>query len=533
MQGRELKTLKLPQLVEARRNQELDMSQVSPSSTGHTHHSSRSSTLSDGPSPTTPTFSMRGHSRLPSSTSSLASSPALRESLDGYGTGHRPLTDVKEEPHDKEEDQQMINGFEDPLHREEEAPPKTPEPQWALTSLEYSYAGDFPVDSLDSDFSASPRAKRRRDEDSPVSPIDGIKSRMPSLSRSLSMKWRSRKGSPTIAMPDRSQEQSLSRANSTRAPSLAGSALEEPKGVQLPPTPARTAFEDSFEDLYDNTIDTRKANSSREDVVDHEAKPTTPLLPPILTQFPDHIREVPYQSPLQSPTVAEPEATSVLNTPLPTPRIAGLPSPPLSSKPSISSFQHQRGPGHISPSSEIPPMLITDPNDRWANELGHANFTINPVPYTPEEFNPATYKQLNADWNVARFNYLQHRMGISEHYGDTSKIYRLTEEKWTEIDAKWKTNVDLCRSHVEEIARQDARLSDPVTKIPSLDGPKSQGKFPTIGDEGIVGPMEQLPSMAQPLRKKRKMGFTRWRDWMQGVWPAGAGVLGRRSPSGP
>ena len=356
---------------------------------------------------------------------------------------------------------------------------------------------------------------------------------MPSLSRSLSMKWRSRKGSPTIAMPDRSQEQSLSRANSTRAPSLAGSALEEPKGVQLPPTPARTAFEDSFEDLYDNTIDTRKANSSREDVVDHEAKPTTPLLPPILTQFPDHIREVPYQSPLQSPTVAEPEATSVLNTPLPTPRIAGLPSPPLSSKPSISSFQHQRGPGHISPSSDIPPMLITDPNDRWANELGHANFTINPVPHTPEEFNPATYKQLNADWNVARFNYLQHRMGISEHYGDTSKIYRLTEEKWTEIDAKWKTNVGLCRSHVEEIARQDARRSDPVSKIPSLDGPKSQGKFPTIGDEGIVGPMEQLPSMAQPLRKKRKMGFTRWRDWMQGVWPAGAGVLGRRSPSGP
>ena len=522
------------------------MSQVSPSSTGHTQHSSRSSTLSDGPSPTTPTFSMRGHSRLPSSTSSLASSPALRESLDGYGTGHRPLTDVKEEPHDKEEDQQMINGFEDPRHREgkqkrvylaakywpnpmaEEAPPKTPEPQWALTSLEYSYAGDFPVDSLDSDFSASPRAKRRRDEDSPASPMDGIKSRMPSLSRSLSMKWRSRKGSPTIAMPDRSQEQSLSRANSTRAPSLAGSALEDAKGVQLPPTPARTAFEDSLEDLYDNTIDTRKANSSREDIVDHEAKPTTPLLPPILTQFPDHIREVPYQSPLQSPTVAEPEATSVLHTPLPTPRIAGLPSPPLSSKPSIASFQHQRGPGPISPSSEIPPMLITDPNDRWANELGHANFTINPVPYMSEESTHATYKQLSGDWNIARFNYLQHLMGIREHYGDTSKIYRLTEEKWTEIDTKWKTNVDLCRAGF-----QDERSGDPDAKIPSLDGPKSQGKFPTIGDEGIVGPMEQLPSMAQPLRKKRKMGFTRWRDWMQGVWPAGAGVLGRRSSSGP
>ena len=173
-------------------------------------------------------------------------------------------------------------------------------------------------------------------------------------------------------------------------------------------------------------------------------------------------------------------------------------------------------------------MLIADPNDRWANKLGHANFTINPVPYMPEEFTPATYKQLSGDWDVARFNYMQHRMGICEHYGKTSKIYHLTEDKWTEIDGMWKTNVDLCRSHV-----QDELRGDSVNMMPSLDGPKSQGKFPTIGDEGIVGPMEQLPSMAQPLRKKRKMGFTRWRDWMQGVWPAGAGVLGRRSSSGP
>ena len=173
-------------------------------------------------------------------------------------------------------------------------------------------------------------------------------------------------------------------------------------------------------------------------------------------------------------------------------------------------------------------MLITDPNDHWANELGHANFTINPAPYMPEESTLTTYKQLRSDRDVARYNYMKHRMGISEHYGETSKIYRLTEEKWVEIDATWNTNIDLCRSCLPA-----ERRSDPVTRIPSLDGPKSQGKFPTIGDEGIVGPMEQLPSLAQPLRKKRKMGFTRWRGWMQGVWPAGAGVLGRRSSSGP
>ena len=373
--------------------------------------------------------------------------------------------------------------------------------------------------------------------------MDGIKSRIPSFSRSLSRKWRSRKATPTVAMPDRSQEQSLSRANSTRAPSLAGSAVEagDSKGVQLPPTPARTAFDHGLEDSHLGTIDTYSANASQDDVVDREAKPTTPLLPPILTQFPDHIREVPYQSPLQSPTVADPEASSVLNTPLPTPQIAGLPSPPLSSKPSISSFHRQRGIIPISPSSEIPPLLITNPNDRWANELGHANFTITPEPYVPEESTLETCKQLRVEWDTARFNYMKQLMRIGEHYGTTSKIHRLTEEKWAEIDGTWKRNVEACHSRLPPERRSDPAVSStrddmlpeptPLMKMPSLNGPKSEGKFPTIGDEGIVGPMEQIPSLAQqPHRKKRKLGFIRW---MQGVWPAGAGVLGRRSSSGP
>ena len=434
-----------------------------------------------------------------------------------------------------------------PDYRSEEALPKTPEPKWAPyqpTALDLSSAYDFPDDALDSDFASNHCTKRRRDEDSPLSPMDGIKSRIPSLSRSLSRKWRSRKVKHTIVMPDRSQEPSLSRANSTRAPSLAGSMVEagESKGVQLPPTPARTVFDHGFEESRLSTIDTYTANISQEDVVDCEAKPTTPLLPPILTQFPDHIKEVPYQSPLQSPTVADPEASSVLNTPLPTPRIVGLPSPPLSSKPSTSSFHRQRGLGPISPSSEIPPLLITNPNDHWANELGHANFTIHPEPYFPEDSTRETCKQLRVDWDTARFNFLKQLMRTGEHYGTTSKIYRLTEAKWAEIDSKWKTNLEVCHSRLLPERRSDPAASSmqndslpeqpaPPMKMPSLNGPKSEGKFPTIGDEGIVGPMEQIPSLAQqPHRKKRKLGFIRW---MQGVWPAGAGVLGRRSSSGP
>ena len=110
MRGRELKTFMLPQLVEARKREQGEVG--SPVSAGHGHHLSRSSTLSGSTSPTSPTSSARGHSRFPSSTSSLASSPTMRESIDGYGSTKRPLTDVREEPQDKDEDYEMVNGFE-------------------------------------------------------------------------------------------------------------------------------------------------------------------------------------------------------------------------------------------------------------------------------------------------------------------------------------------------------------------------------------------------------------------------------------
>lgn len=83
---------------------------------GPTTHGLQLSTSSissaDMPSPTTPTFSLRGHARFPSSTSSLASSPIMRESTDGFGSQKRPLTDVKEEPHEREEDYEMVDGDE-------------------------------------------------------------------------------------------------------------------------------------------------------------------------------------------------------------------------------------------------------------------------------------------------------------------------------------------------------------------------------------------------------------------------------------
>ena len=111
MRGRGLKTLMLPQMVEAQKKEESELLMDSPKSIGHGAHLSRSSTSSDFSSPTTPTFSLRGHSRLPSSTSSIASSPNMRESMDGFGAVNRPLTDVKEEPQERDEDQEMVNAW--------------------------------------------------------------------------------------------------------------------------------------------------------------------------------------------------------------------------------------------------------------------------------------------------------------------------------------------------------------------------------------------------------------------------------------
>ena len=431
------------------------------------------------------------------------------------------------------------------------------------TEAEISSAYDFFDDAVNDDFAPNPRAKRRCAEDPPLSPMDGLTSRfgtrVPSFSRSISRKWRSRKTSPATGISDRHQDPAS--GTNTRRPSVSNSvaAPGEAKSVQLPPTPRRSLTEDRFGDAYHALVNQESEDVAQDedDIVDRQAKPTTPLLPPILTQLPSDIREVPYQSPLQSPTVADPDAPSVHHTPLPTPRIAGIPSPPLSYKPSISSF-HRRAPNlvtPVSPSSDIPPMMISDPEDKWTDQLGHANFTIYPEPYVAVDTTLTACKQLRTDWQTARSKYLEHLARIGENYGLTSKIYSLTEAKWSEIDATWKRKVELSFSRIPKLNQsndaatptspqhQSEPPSDqavPLTKTKSPTSPKAhspqtdvkfpalgEGKFPTVGEEGIVGPMEVVAPLEPQRPRKRKLGVFRW---LQGVWPAGAGAgLIRRS----
>ncbi len=137
-------------------------------------------------------------------------------------------------------------------------------------------------------------------------------------------------------------------------------------------------------------------------------------------------------------------------------------------------------------------------------------------------------------------------MRVGENYGPTSKIYLLTQQKWAEIDACWKRNVDTCFAHVADSSAEAALALSaseviaeppPLMKMPSLNGPKSEGKFPKLGDEGIVGPMDVAKPVQSPREqtppsqgKKRKTGFLKW---MQGVWPAGVGVFGRGMTGSP
>ena len=384
---------------------------------------------------------------------------------------------------------------------------KPPESETLPYPTDYDLADD---NHLDSDFGSTHSSKRRRNDFAFNALGSNLGTRLPSFSR----KWRHRQAGKTISIADSLEQPRPSCSNSTRAPSRTGSIVEipEPQDPQLPPTPARSVSAYDLEDSPTLPIDIQKANNSIEDFDTEGQTATTPLLPPILTNFSSHLKEVPYQSPLQSPTVADPESAYSVHTPIMGPQVVGLPSPPLSAKPSMASFHCPRGLGM--PSAEHPPIMNAGPSHQWANKLGHANFNINPEPYLPEHFDVAACKQLRTDWDHARCNFMKHLMRTGENWGATSKTYKFTEEKWAEIDACWKRNSDLCISrtadngHETALAMSQSSVAEPapLMKLPSLHGPKSEGKFPKLGDEDIVGPMEQFAQAPQP-RIAKKSGF--------------------------
>ncbi|KAI9872600.1 MAG: hypothetical protein M1830_001427 [Pleopsidium flavum] len=534
---RELRQLKLPQLVEARKKEDMDTRMDSPEFgvSANALHLSQSSTSSDYPSPVTPTFSLRGHSRFPSSTSSLPSSPVMCDTVESFGSGKRPLTDVKEEPHERDEDFAMLDNPNAPLDCFCDGSGYRQEDDDIIRSsalLPPSAGYDLTDGSLrDVEFATNPPAKKRRAGDSPLL---GMASRLGTRFPSFSQKWKIRKTGNTISVTEGVQDADLSGTNSirSRSSSKAGSIIHpsERRDFQFPPTPTKTIFDEHEEhSLPPASIDIVKANrNSQEEDSDNLA--TTPLLPPLMVDFPAHVKDIPVQSPLQSPTVADAsDSFSTSNTPTENIQLSGLPSPPLSSKPSVSSFHRQRI-CQPATSSDLHPIIARGPADEWADKLGHANFNIYPQPYIPDVPDTEACKQMRADWDLARCNYMKHLVRTGEHYGVTSKIYKLTEEKWAVVDLQWKKNSELLVAKAGETDESVMALSQntiepaPPLKMPSLNDPRSDGKFPKLGDEDIVGPMVQIASQF-PHRPSKKAAFFRF---LRGVLPSSV-ILGRSS----
>jgi hypothetical protein len=298
-----------------------------------------------------------------------------------------------------------------------------------------------------------------------------------------------------------------------------------------------------------SSIDIDRANLDDEPERGDRAQATTPLLPPLM--IPESAsttkKASPVQSPLQSPTVAEScETFSIVNSPLidragtvtapavHAPLASGMPTPPLSSKPSVGSLRRPSNvTAHLVPADEIPQMRLADPSDIWSQKLGHANFDIHPEPYLPPTFSATSREQFHSDWALARCNFTKQLVRTGEHFGTTSMTYLLTEEKWSEIDATWRAHNEAMLSEMaatagehEVLEERAAAAAGTLVEIPELDVRGAEGKFPKLGDEVIVGPMVQIASRLQ--RKRSASRKARVLKWVKDVKMSGVGGLGIR-----
>lgn len=232
-----------------------------------------------------------------------------------------------------------------------------------------------------------------------------------------------------------------------------------------------------------------------EDPIDREELSSTPLLPPLFSSLRPASDEA-LQSPLQSPSVASySETASLANAPLDGPMSCGLLTPPLSAKPSVTSF------------GVLPSSVYSGPEqDHWAIRLGHANFDIEPKPYMPQQCTRATCRRLLDDWSSARVEYMRIVARVSEHYGPSSPTYKMTEAKWAEIDKEWRCNLDKANSeaeaHGETPVSQCLAETQPLAKMPSLSDPNQPTKFLNVDEADIVGPMVKYVNIQQLPTKR-------------------------------
>lgn len=228
---------------------------------------------------------------------------------------------------------------------------------------------------------------------------------------------------------------------------------------------------------------------------ENQGQATTPLLPPTMLNLKMH--DSPIQSPLQSPSIAPTNYCHTTALSYDAHSFQYLPSPPLSNQPSLASIPRGRS---LTATHDIPTLQqLSEKLDPWTVKLGHADFSIHPEPYLPEDFDLDNFKEFRDNWQQARKQYTQHLARTIENYGETSKVYKLTEEKWSSIDKEWKKyDAQLNAALTPQLQRLSDGPATPDSPISLLERPVTRvtvphmdkgGKFPEIGDADIIGPL--------------------------------------------
>lgn len=496
--------LKLSQLLDAKRRDSSDTyADLSPLSR-QSPQSPLTTDLSTPVSPVVSLFSAKGHTRVSSSVSSLVSSTGQGNSME---SSRNALTGLKEEPRqarDLEEEYFRTSfpptkPFALPLHTNYFFAEHFDQGMSVVNDTYFRPSADYPesYDLNDAGMDNPHSTKKRRADSLSGNGLSRISSRI----STISTRWRSNRVSGGPDAVDAIGSSLRSRTNSVSSV-RASPAISRADSSTIPPSPARTIFEERLSESGTQPIDIAKANSQSQD--DSEApQATTPLLPPFMGDEPLSVTASRVQSPLQSPSVADVSEESLDKGMMSSdPRLAGMPSPPLSTKPSVASFNRPRASTMRTLSGEGPSFALTDPNDEWATQLGHANFTIQPEPYVPEVYDLSSFRQLREHWDQAQCNFTKHLVRTGEHYGVTSTIYKLTEAKWDAINSEWKRTYDEMLSQLDAtdgslmgIIQSQGNPCEPV-KIPRL----HDEKFPELGDGEIVGPMKIAPAANMPAR---------------------------------
>ncbi|KAL1971545.1 hypothetical protein VTN31DRAFT_2166 [Thermomyces dupontii] len=415
-------------------------------------------------SPVASVFSSRTHSRFSNSMSSLGSYSGMVNSIERErsGSAGTQLEEVKE----AEMEDQYFKHFDNPSQFYDETYSST------MDSHEYDLS-DQPWDQKGS-------TKRRKSNS-----LRGLSR----IGTRVAARWRTRGPSDDNAGDETLGNVLCSRTNSTTS-ALAGSGILS----STPASPRRMSRDIPRPSL--DSQDIEKANSLGQE--SSERHVSTPLLPPTLLEQQSEAIQEEVASPLQSPSVVDvSEEAACLQSPSPTsPRGSAPQSPPLSTKPSIASMNRARANTVRTIAGEgAPPLMLSDDSDEWAAKLGHANFTIQPEPYLPESCDAVAFRKFQRAWDQARCNYAKHLVRTSEHYGVTSTIYQLTQEKWASIERQWKEHYETLVANSGKI---DAVLGLTTSHIHRDEGVKlprlhDNAKFPELGDEEIVGPMSVAP----------------------------------------